>query len=209
MNQKPQHQVDDIDHLTSQNEEGQHGLDPLSHKEHVMPNQNKGELFVLVFFFLLSACMIALIPVLTSPSPEQFGWYASPRIAPVIGLSLMFIPLVLYIFSHYKPKNILANVKQSFGAEKSGLLSIIKLSLLFLIYIFLVVHIGYLFATLIFTTFCLYYVGLRERKYIYLCFGFTMMCILIFRVGLQIWLPTPTWYTYLPDYLVTIFSSYF
>ena len=211
MNQKPtqQNQTDDIEHLTSSTEYGTHGLDDIMHDGKGEPEPVTGEFWVVVFYTMIGVALLAVLPMATDMDKIPASqWYNTPWLAPAFGLGIMVLSLILKVMPYLKGDRK-HKLFDSFIFEFNEFVPVIKIALMFIGYIIGVLYLGYLIATLLFAIACLYHTQLRGWKYISIAVVLTAVMILLFRVILKIWLPTPDWYTTLPDPLVSFFSTYF
>lgn len=171
-----------------------------------MPHEGmsyKNRFVVVVLYWIISVVLLVLLPIATVSPPKGIGWYSAPWLAPLIGIGIMCIGFSLYLWHHrniyksiYTPPNIVSFVP------------VFKISMLFILYIISILYLGYFISTLIFSFICLYHTGLHGKKYVVLSVLFTILVIIIFRVALKIWLPTPEWYGVLPDVLSIFFMRY-
>ena len=166
----------------------------------------KNRYIVVVLYWIISVVLLLLLPIATVSPPEGVGWYSAPWLAPLIGISIMCIGFSMYLWYH---KNIYKkNISIYAISDIVRFAPVFKISVLFILYILSIVYLGYFVSTLTFSFICLYHTGLCGKKYVVLSVLFTITVIVIFRVALKIWLPTPEWYGVLPDVLSAFFMRY-
>ena len=79
----------------------------------------------------------------------------------------------------------------------------------FLFYAFSIQYVGYLLATILFTSLLGYRIGWRSRRQIAVTVAFAIAVVLAFRTGAGVSFPSGALYEYLPDGLRNFMLTYF
>jgi cation transport ATPase len=164
-----------------------------------------------VYWIILavSATLLWLLPTETQWIDTKRGWYTQPILSPAVGLS------ILALFS------LVRCVQSLFEDYQHGYFSIDKLvesaqnyrvaliaAALFFIYVNTLSVVGFFLATLCFVTVLLWLSRLLSVRWFLSALMTTGLLILIFRVGVNVWLPDVALYELLPEQLSIFANQY-
>lgn len=162
-----------------------------------------------IYFLLLAAglLLLALLPYQAAWVDTHRGWFIQPMMGSALGLG------VLVFFAAIRVGQILMSggIRISLEGVVGGLLgyrTALISSVLFLLYIQSLSIIGFSLSTLIFITTLLLLSRLLDRFWFFAGLGATIALVLIFRVGLNVWMPDVWLYGLLPDQLADLANQY-
>ena len=170
-----------------------------------------GRAVVALFFLVLGAGGLALIPDQTGASPGDEGWFTQPWLMPLLTLGLLGAASLLYVVALWRNGEF-AREKMS-GAALAGeawiWLKSAEFFAWYVAYIVLLGLIGYSFSTFLFVACLSLRVGLRQPKWLLAALGITLAMTLLFRLGLEIWVPPADLYDLLPKSVGVFLQRYF
>lgn len=164
-----------------------------------------------VYWIILFAGVALLLSM-----PEQAkwietkrGWFTQPMVGSALGLSVMVTFAAwraVFSFKAYKanPARLLESAFYSLGRYRVAIIT----SALFFVYVNTLSVIGFVPATLIFVTFLLWLSRLLDRFWFAVTLFTLFVVVLIFRVGLALWLPDVWLYEFLPEQWVVFANQY-
>ena len=170
------------------------------------------ELALSALFTVISVGLLAAIGWATRSGPATSGWWTAPALAPGAALMLLSLANVQTVWSKLRAlRNSPPNATE--WAQFHHRLRMVARPLEFLayfaVYLFALRHIGYGPATLIFILGLMLRVGLTSPKWlltgVLTCAGL----ILIFRIGLGVWMPAPELYDLFPGALRSVLIRWF
>ncbi|MBV1790711.1 hypothetical protein KQ940_21835 [Marinobacterium sp. D7] len=165
------------------------------------------------FLLLVSLVLLCLIPDQAAWVDTKRGWYTQPMIGSTLGLVVMAMFSLVRVAQSFKDfrnspigrgDNTVELVFDGLDSFRTALVS----SLLFFLYIQSLELLGFMLSTAIFTTVLLWLSRLLNRTWLIANLLTVAALILIFRVGLHIWLPDAWLYSLLPDNLSDLANQY-
>ncbi|MFY0676766.1 MAG: hypothetical protein JXR18_05720 [Neptuniibacter sp.] len=154
--------------------------------------------YLLCFFF--SAFMLLLMPSEVGSVETEKGWFIQPYIGPVIGLTTMLIFSVVMLFPVFikllktRPSFLLEYFVDLISDHRVPIIT----SFFFFIYINLIDVIGFLPASYLFVCTLLFLSRLITKFWALMALITVLAIILIFRVGIGLWLDDVWLYEFLP-----------
>nr|WP_246624623.1 hypothetical protein [Oceanobacter mangrovi] len=171
---------------------------------------------------LLGTVLLALLPWQASWIDTSKGWYIQPMIGSSLGLVIMTLFAALRVGQ--AARRVLADRAQSDRAGQTsmrpdnlinqlacvvlGYRTAIICGLLFLLYIESLSVVGFTLSTLLFITTLLLLSRLLNRFWLLMAVLATAMMVLVFRVGVSVWMPDVWLYGLLPDQLADFANMY-
>ncbi len=137
------------------------------------------------------------------------GWFTQPMVGSALGLSVMVIFAAWRAVFSFKsrncnPANLLESAFTSLGRYRVAIIT----SALFFLYVNTLSVIGFVPASLIFVTLLLWLSRLLDRFWFMVTMFTLFMVVLIFRVGLTLWLPDVWLYEFLPEEWAVFANQY-
>lgn len=177
------------------------------------PEANRLESLLLnLIFAAVSAVLLALIFTATKHGSATAGWWTRPALAPGVALSLLLLANGLSLWravSELRAVPPSPDEWQDARARIIGWLRPVEFLVYFAAYLWLIHVIGYLGATLIFVLWLLVRVGFRTPGWLLAGVALVAALILIFRMGLGVWMPAPPLYDLFPDSFREILIRWF
>ena len=170
-----------------------------------------GRAVVALFFFVFGAGGLALMPHQTGTSPGDEGWFTQPWLMPLLTLGLLSAASFIYIVMLWRSGEF-AKAKMT-GTALAGevwiWLKSAEFFFWYVAYILLLGLVGYGLSTLLFVAGLGFRVGLRRPQWLLAALGATLAMTLLFRLGLEIWVPPAALYDLLPKELGVFLQQYF
>ncbi len=170
-----------------------------------------GRAVVALFFLMLGAAGLALMPFQTRSSPGDEGWFTQPWLMPLLALILLFAVSLFYTVNLWRDR-INAEAPEGGGTLAGELWAWLRTAEFFLwyvAYIQLLGLIGYGLSTFIFIAGLGFRIGLRGPKWLLAALAATLAMTLLFRLGLKIWVPPAALYELLPSGAGAFLQRYF
>ncbi|WP_343223959.1 hypothetical protein [Oceanobacter mangrovi] len=177
---------------------------------------------IYLLLLLLGTVLLALLPWQASWIDTSKGWYIQPMIGSSLGLVIMTLFAALRVGQ--AARRVLADRAQSDRAGQTsmrpdnlinqlacvvlGYRTAIICGLLFLLYIESLSVVGFTLSTLLFITTLLLLSRLLNRFWLLMAVLATAMMVLVFRVGVSVWMPDVWLYGLLPDQLADFANMY-
>ncbi len=163
-------------------------------------------------YWLLLAVAIALLILLPEEAEwvtTKRGWYTQPMIGPAIGLSVLMIFTAVRLMISFRLiwlRNLdpIDSLLDTLSNYRVALFS----GALFFLYINTLSVFGFALATLMFVSTLLWLSRLLDRFWFGCTLGTVTALILIFRVGVSVWLPDVWLYEFLPEDLANFANQY-
>lgn len=187
--------------MNSQTEQAQ-----LTEAEELIEDRPYGVYWLTVIGTLVMLC---LLPFEAPWIETKRGWFIQPMFGSGLGLGIVFLfALVRVIQSikagYLKRVNLADNIIETFSTYRTAIIS----SGLFFLYINTLSVLGFVLSTLLFVTTLLWLSRLLDRTW-FLATLFTLtVMVLIFRVGVSVWLPDVWLYNLLPDQWAVFANQY-
>ncbi len=152
-------------------------------------------------------CILALSLILLGFLPFQAplihtsrGWFLQPMFGSSVGLLLLTIFTSVRVIESLKSGflkrwNMTESLFDTLSSYRTALIS----AALFFLYINTLSVLGFVLSTLLFTTTLLWMCRLLNRTWFLATLGTLTVMVLIFRVGVSLWLPDVWLYSLLPD----------
>ena len=153
-------------------------------------------------FTAISVVLLATISLATRYGPENSGWWTRPALAPGMALALLVFANVLTLWRDFAALRTYPATDAEWAEARANILGWFKpLEYLgyFSVYLFALQHLGYFPATLIFINGLLFRSGLRSARWMLTGALASVALVLIFRVGLGVWMPAPEVYDLFPN----------
>lgn len=148
----------------------------------------KSKLFFLVMT-LISCYLIFSYQSHTIEIKRDHGWYTQPYVAPLFGLGLLaffsFMKLLLVIKPIEGEKGLIDNLVESLGEYRVVLIT----AILFFFYVNIITFVGFAISTTLFVLSIVWLSRLLSPIWALNTLIAVALIILIFRVGVNIWIP--------------------
>ncbi len=152
------------------------------------------------FILLISLTLLALLPDQAKWITTKRGWYTQPMIGPALGISILALFAAVRLLLSFKISYLFNNDPlESLTDTLSNYRVALFSSVLFFLYINTLSVFGFALATLMFVTTLLWLSRLLDRFWFGCTVGTITVLILIFRVGVSVWLPDVWLYNLLPE----------
>lgn len=153
-----------------------------------------------VYWAILGASLLLLL-LLPAQAPwidTQRGWFTQPAMGSLLGLSVMTVFALVRVVTRYRQwhpgHQLLEELFATISSYRVALLS----GVLFFLYINSLALIGFILATVLFVSTLLWLSRLLDRFWFITTLGTVATLVVIFRVGLNLWLPEVWLYEQLP-----------
>lgn len=178
-------------------------------RSEVVETSDSGSVAVYLFMALVGLALLILAPSQIQWVDTNRGWYLQPRFASGIGLSIFVLFACIQVFQlrhqlNTEGFNPLERLVDFIGGYRTALMA----SLLFLVYLSTLSVLGFFISTLLFITTLLWLSRLLDRFWFLMTFCMVIMLVLIFRVGVNLWLPDVWLYEFLPEALADFANQY-
>ena len=170
-----------------------------------------GRAVVALLFLVFGAGGLALMPFQTGTSPGAEGWFTQPWLMPLLTLGLLSAVSLIYVVIFWRSGEF-ARSKMTGTALAGEVWIWLKSAEFFawyVAYIVLLGVIGYGLSTFLFVACLGLRVGLRQPKWLLAALGATLAMVLLFRLGLEIWVPPADLYDLLPKTVAVFLQRYF
>ncbi|WP_290703973.1 hypothetical protein [Amphritea sp.] len=155
-----------------------------------------------IYWFILFAALtlLCLLPVEASWVTTRRGWFIQPMFGTGFGLFIVAIFALVRVIqslrcNYLAQLNIIESLAENLSSYRTALFS----SALFFLYINTLSIFGFVLATLMFVTTLLWLCRLLNRTWFIATLFTVVAMVLIFRVGVSVWLPDAWLYGLLPD----------
>jgi len=167
------------------------------------PPANRLESLVLTLIFAaISVALLVAIGWATKTGSTTAGWWTRPALAPGAALLILTganIATLIRAMVDLRQNPLTADERLDARAQFIGWLKPIEFLAYFAGYLGLLPHLGYVLATLVFILFLMLRVGLRSRGWLLAGAATALALMLIFRVGLGVWMPAPAFLDLAPE----------
>lgn len=148
----------------------------------------KSKLFFLIIT-LISIYLIVTFDSHTIDIKRDHGWYTRPYVAPLFGLGILaffsFIKLILVIRPIEGEKSLVESFVESLGSYRMVAIT----GALFFVYVNAITVVGFTISTTLFVLSIVWLSRLMSPIWALNTLIAVMLIILIFRVGVNIWIP--------------------
>ena len=182
----------------------------MSEKEE--PEANRLEAVALtVIFFLCSSTLLCLIGTATRTNARG-GWWTQPWLMPSLALGVLVLTNAITLWREiadirkHPPSQ---DEKQAARTAILGWLLPLEFLAYFGAYVWATQHTGYAVGTLLFVLFLSWRAGLRDKRWFLAGLGLVLFMVLVFRVGLGVWMPAPDYYDLFPKEIRTMWMRWF
>ena len=175
-------------------------------EEETSESKAPGRLIVALFFLILGAMGLALLPANTGKSPGDEGWFTQPWLMPTLTLGLLTLAALFHTLSVWRARTV---AEGGVAGELWIWLRAAEFFLWYVLYILMLGWVGYGLSTFLFIAGLGIRVGLRQPKWILAALGVTVAMTLLFRLGLQIWVPSADLYEVMPKDVRNFLQRYF
>jgi len=170
-----------------------------------------GRILLALFFAAVGVGGLALLPFQTRIAPGDEGWFTQPWLMPLLTLGLLSAVSLIYVVILWRSGEF-ARSKMTGTALAGEVWIWLKSAEFFawyVAYIVLLGVIGYGLSTFLFVACLGLRVGLRQPKWLLAALGATLAMVLLFRLGLEIWVPPADLYDLLPKTVAVFLQRYF
>ncbi|WP_261844924.1 hypothetical protein [Aliamphritea ceti] len=164
-----------------------------------------------IYWLILVAAsaLLILLPQEAQWVTTKRGWYTQPMVGPAIGLSVLVIFTAARLFISFRliwlrSIDPIDSLMDTLSNYRVALFS----SALFFLYINTLSVFGFALATLLFVSTLLWLSRLLNLFWFGCAIGTTAALILIFRIGVSVWLPDVWLYELLPETLASFANQY-
>jgi hypothetical protein len=167
------------------------------------PEANRLESLLLNAIFAMAAVgLLALIGTATRPGMADGGWWTKPALTPGVALALLVVANLLTLLRAVLDLRADPATPEEWHEARVQVLGWLRpMEFLgyFAVYLWAIETIGYFVATLVFVMGLMLRIKLNSPGWLLVGLGFIVTLILVFRVGLGVWMPTPAIYDAAPD----------
>lgn len=173
---------------------------------------NRLESLVLTLLFtVISSCLFAILTDATR-SNARGGWWTQPWLMPALALGVLALSNVLTL------ARTLADLRAnplSLEERTEGLAALwswlkpLEFLIYFGGYVWIIQHTGYAVGTALYVALLLWRSGLTQLRWILSGIGLVVFMILVFRVGLGVWMPAPDFYDLFPKAIRSALMRWF
>jgi hypothetical protein len=155
---------------------------------------------------LLGIALLALMPWQAGWVNTERGWFVQPRFSSSLGLLVLVLFSAVRVVQYSRRRHFpgLGSLLGCLGGYRTAVLS----SVLFLVYINSLSVLGFMLSTLLFLTTLLWLSRLLDRFWLWVVVATVVALVLIFRIGVSVWLPDVWLYGLLPDSWADIANQY-
>lgn len=174
-------------------------------------NRLESLLLTLIFAGLSLALLLAVF-VQTRTGPAQAGWWTRPALAPGVALTVLVLANALTLWKEVASLRRTPATPAEWAearARVAAWLRPVEFLAYFAAYLWSLKLIGYFPATLVFVTGLMWRVGLRGGRWMLAGALTALALVLIFRVGLGVWMPAPALYDLMPGGMRTVLIRWF
>ena len=158
-------------------------------------------------FWLFAVMALAVLPWAVEKGRRDLGWVQEPWSWPFMALSVGLVGGAIQPLRLWALRNG-PGFAAAAGGAFDGMGRSLVYAMAFLIYLGGVAVLGFSIASLIFMQALYWISGLRGGKWPLVALLVTLAIILAFRVGLDIWFPTPPLLHLFPDWVAGNFGGY-
>lgn len=177
------------------------------------PEANRLESLLLnLIFALVAVGLLAAVGAATGRGMAAGGWWTRPALAPGFALVLLVGANVLTLARAIADLRTTPPSQTEWREARAKVLDWLRpLEFLayFGAYLWLTTTIGYFIASLLFVLWLMWRTGLRSSRWLLMGVGLVFALILVFRVGLGVWMPNPAYYEAAPDALSAYLIRWF
>ncbi len=170
-----------------------------------------GRAVVALVFLVFGTGGLALMPYQTGTSPGDEGWFTQPWLMPLLTLGLLSAVSLIYVVTLWRSGEF-TRARMTGGALAGEVWIWLKSAEFFawyVAYIVLLGLVGYGISTFLFVSCLGLRVGLRQPRWLLAALGATLAMVLLFRLGLEIWVPPADLYELLPKSVAVFLQRYF
>lgn len=172
--------------------------------------KNKIRAFSYLFLLVFSVSLILLIFKETQWVDTSRGWYLQPRATSLFGLTVFSFFTFVRVIQFRKNYSIAFFLSSNnFSDLLERYRTAVVSSFVFLIYIFTLSVFGFALATFFFIITLLWLSRLLNFYWLLVSFFSVVTLVLIFRVGVNLWLPDVWIYDFLPSNISDFMNKYF
>ena len=180
-------------------------------EEDTVQDDVPGRMIVALFFLVFGSAGLALMPYQTGTSPGDEGWFTQPWLMPLLTLGLLTAVSLIYTVRLWRNRKN-SNAALAGGALAGELWMWLRSAEFFLWYVAYIVAlgvVGYGFSTFVFIAGLGFRIGLRQPKWLLAALAATLGMTLLFRLGLEIWVPPADLYNILPKSVGVFLQRFF
>ncbi len=180
-------------------------------EEETAQDSAPGRTILALFFLVFGAGGLALMPFQTRIAPGDEGWFTQPWLMPLLTLGLLTAVSLIYTVRLWRDRNnaIAALTGGTLAGELWMWLRSAEFFLWYVAYIIALGVVGYGFSTFVFIAGLGYRIGLRQPKWLLAALAASIAMTLLFRLGLEIWVPPADLYDILPKSVGIFLQQYF
>lgn len=164
---------------------------------------NRLESLVLTLIFsAISVGLLAAIGIATKWGPESAGWWTRPALAPGVALGVLVLANLVTLWRDFVDLRASPATPGEWAEAKARILGwLLPLEFLayFAVYVWVLQHLGYFPATLVFVLGLQLRVGLTSVRWLLAGALAALAMTAVFRMGLGVWMPAPEFYDWFPE----------
>lgn len=175
------------------------------------PNRLEALALTLIFA-AISLTLLALLPWATRHGQASGGWWTRPALAPGVALGVLAVANVITLWREIAALRADPPGPGERAAARDCFVAWLRpLEFLayYAVYVWAIQHIGYFPATLLFMLGLLLRVGLRSPGWLLAGALGAVALLLVFRIGLGVWMPAPDLYDLAPASLRSALIRWF
>jgi hypothetical protein len=165
-----------------------------------------------LIFCAVALGLLGAIGWATRTGPADAGWWTRPALMPGVALTILAIANLLTLWRAGRDLRRQPPDAAEWGAARAqiiGWLKPLEYLAYFAVYLWAVHVLGYVIATTVFIQWLLFRVGLRSRRWVLTGFLAALALMLVFRVGLRVWMPSPEFFDLAPEPLRSALFRWF
>jgi len=164
------------------------------------PDSDSGSIGIYLLIVFIGFGLLMMMPSQVQWVDTTKGWYLQPRFASGVGLSVFIFFALIQVFNlrhqlSLSNLNPLERLVDFLSSYRTALMS----SLLFLLYLVTLPIAGFFLSTCLFVITLLWLSRLLNPFWLMVTLCSAVVLVLIFRVGVNLWLPDVWLYEHLPD----------
>lgn len=177
------------------------------------PQANRIESLALCLIFAaISVALLASLGVATRTGTASGGWWTRPALGPGVALGLLAAANLITLWTAITDlrRSPPSTVERAEALAKfTGWLRPIEYLAYFAGYVWAIQIIGYIPSSIFFVTGLTLRAGLRGWVWTFAGLGLVLFLLLVFRIGLGVWMPAPDLYDLAPEGIRTYLFRWF
>jgi hypothetical protein len=175
--------------------------------------QNRLEsLLINLIFAAVSVALLAAIGVATRTGQATAGWWTRPALMPGVALAVLAAANLGTLVRAWRDLRAVPPDEAEWAQARTRVaawLRPLEFLAYFAVYLYAIAPLGYFLATLLFVMGLQLRVGLTSSRWILFGLALVATLILVFRIGLGVWMPAAAIYDYAPEGIRTYLIRWF